>query len=282
MKNVIWIRKPISPSTKLAATLLFIVLILGVWFFLTTADKPENRIISRNVLPNPVDIVKAFPALIKGTTDAGVFEWKKSLLYATWLSFKREFISFLIVLGLSLPLGIFMSCQKTVKSFFYPMLVVGTFIPIAALIPLTQAIFGIEEKQKIIFLTLGMFFVALGLVIKEMEEVDDIYLQTAYTLGFSQMQSIFLVNFPIALPRIWKHFSSVFGLGWGYIIFAEMVNSGGGDAVNGIGWLFISRQRRFQIEDMYAIFFVIIIFAFLFSWLFKLLGNKIFKHEKVL
>ncbi len=280
MRKVLWVRKPITPSGKLAATLLFIVILLGIWFFLTTAEKTEDRIISRNVLPNPVDIIKAFPALIRGTPEVGQFEMKKSLIYATWLSFKREFLSFLIVLLISIPLGIFMSCHKTVRSFFYPMLVVGTFIPIAALIPLTQAIFGIEEQQKIIFLTMGMFFVALGLVIKEMDEVDDIYLQTAYTLGFSQLQSVFLVNFPAALPRIWKHFSSVFGLGWGYIIFAEMVNSSGGDTVNGIGWLFISRQRRFQIEDMYAIFFVIIFFAFLFSFIFKKAGTILFKHEK--
>ena len=115
---------------------------------------------------------------------------------------------------------------------------------------------------------------------KEMDEVDEIYLQTAYTLGFSQLKTIFLVIFPTALPRIWKHLSSVFGIGWGYIIFAEMINTGGGDIVNGIGWLFIARQRRFQVADMYAIFFIIIFLAFLFSYLFKVIGYAIFKSER--
>jgi len=173
-----------------------------------------------------------------------------------------------------------MSCSNKARAFFMPLLIVGSFIPIAALIPLTQAIFGIGELQKIIFLTLGMFFVLLGLVMKEMDEVDEIYLQTAYTLGFSQLKTIFLVIFPTALPRIWKHLSSVFGIGWGYIIFAEMINTGGGDIVNGIGWLFIARQRRFQVADMYAIFFIIIFLAFLFSYLFKVIGYAIFKSER--
>jgi ABC-type nitrate/sulfonate/bicarbonate transport system permease component len=122
--------------------------------------------------------------------------------------------------------------------------------------------------------------VLLGLVIKEMDEVDDIYLQTAYTLGFSQLKTVFLVIFPTALPRIFKHLSSVFGLGWGYIIFAEMINTSGSDTISGIGWLFLARQRRIQIADMYAIFFIIIFFAFLFSFIFKLIGRTIFRQER--
>lgn len=280
MQRKIWVRKPINPAQKMLFGAFCIIVVLAIWFIFTTADKPENRLISRNVLPNPLEILSAFPGLVTGTSGITGFVWEKSLFYATWMSLRREFVAFLVVLLLSLPMGIFMSTNSRFRAFINPLLVVGTFIPIAALIPLTQAIFGIGEFQKIIFLALGMFFVSLGLIIKEMDEVDDIYLQTSYTLGFSQLQAVFLVNLPAALPRIWKHFSSVFGLGWGYIIFAEMVNSAGGDVVNGIGWLFIARQRRFQVADMYAIFFIIIFFAFLFSWLFKIGGKILFKYEK--
>lgn len=280
MQKKIWIRRSITNSEKIIFSLIAIAVVLSLWFVLTSADKPENRIISRNVLPNPIDIVKTFPEFAKGTGKDGGFVWKKSLFYAVWISLSRELISFFLVILFSLPIGIFMSCSARIRSFFIPLLIVGSFIPIAALIPLTQAIFGIGELQKIVFLTLGMFFVLLGLVMKEMDEVDDIYLHTAYTLGFSQLQTIFLVALPTALPRIWKHFSSVFGIGWGYIIFAEMINTGGGDVVNGIGWLFIARQRRFQVADMYAIFFIIIFFAFLFSYIFKGIGYVLFKSER--
>ncbi len=278
MKKEIWIRKEIDPWQRFLLGALFVTAFLILWFVMTSAPTVEQRIISRNVLPNPVDIVKTFPQLVMGTPEG--FVWKKSLAYAIWLSLSRELIAFFVVCALAIPLGIFMSTSIRVKAFFMPLLIVGTFIPIAALIPLTQAIFGIEELQKVVFLALGMFFVLLALVIKEMDEVDDILLQTAYTLGFSQLQTVFRIIFPTALPRIWKHLSSVFGLGWGYIIFAEMINTGGGDTVNGIGWLFIARQRRFQVADMYAIFFVIIFFAFLFSWLFRLTGRILFKHER--
>ncbi len=277
-KKKIWIRKEIDPWQKILLGAVFVVSFLILWFILTTAPTVEQRIISRNVLPNPVDIVKAFPQLIIGTPEA--FVWKKSLFYAIWLSLSRELLAFTVVCGLSIPLGIFMSTSHKVRSFFNPMLIVGTFIPIAALIPLTQAIFGIDELQKVVFLALGMFFVLLALVIKEMDEVEGTLLNTAYTLGFTQLQTVFRVIFPTALPRIWKHLSAVFGLGWGYIIFAEMINTGGGDQVNGIGWLFIARQRRFQVADMYAIFIVIILFAFLFSWLFQLSARILFKHER--
>ncbi|HOJ64188.1 MAG TPA: ABC transporter permease subunit [Spirochaetota bacterium] len=280
MQKKIWIRREISTFQKFIFGAIGISIILIIWFILTTASTPEKRLISRNVLPNPVEIIKTFPSLIKGTQTPGNFEWKKSLFYAIWLSLSRELIAFVIVIIIAMPLGIFMSVNNKIRSLFMPSIIIGTFIPIAALIPLTQAIFGIGELQKVIFLALGMFFVLVGLVMKEMDEVDDIYLHTAYTLGYSQLQTVFLVILPIALPRIWKHLSAIFGLGWGYIIFAEMINTAGGESVNGIGWLFIARQRRFQIADMYAIFFIIIFFAFLFSYLFKLVGYLIFKHER--
>lgn len=280
MQMKIWVRKEISFKKKILLEILCIVSVLIIWFIFTTADKPENRLISRNVLPNPIEVLQAFPSLISGTSGEGEFIWKKSLFYAIWVSFSRELLSFILVILLTFPLGIFMSVNHSIRAFFYPLLVIGTFIPIAALIPLTQAIFGIGELQKIVFLSLGMFFVLLALIIKEMDEVDDILLQTSYTLGFSQLQTVFLVVFPTALPKIWKHLSSVFGLGWGYIIFAEMINTGGGDVVNGIGWLFIARQRRFQVPDMYAIFFIIIFFAFLFSYIFKVLGKILFPYEE--
>ncbi len=282
MQKRIWIRKELSKANSFLFGLLGICSILVIWFILTTAPTPEQRLISRNVLPNPVEIIQAFPSLIKGTQAANKFEWQKSLFYAIWISLSRELIAFIVVIILALPIGIFSSVNNKIRAFFIPSIIIGTFIPIAALIPLTQAIFGIGELQKIVFLAFGMFFVLVGLIIKEMDEVDEIYLQTAYTLGYSQLQTIFLIIFPIALPRIWKHLSAVFGLGWGYIIFAEMINTSGGDIVNGIGWLFIARQRRFQIADMYAIFFVIIFFAFLFSYLFKGLAYLIFKHERKL
>lgn len=274
--NKIWIRKKISTPKKIVIGFIGILIVLAFWMSITTSPNP---VMSPNVLPHPLDIVKAFPGLVKGTSESG-FIWEKSLFYAIWISLSRELFAFIIVLGIALLIGIFMSCSSVIRAFYMPFLVVGSFIPIAALIPLTQAFFGIGELQKIIFLSLGMFFVLLGLVMKEMDEVDDIYLQTAYTLGFTQLQTVMLVNFPIALPRIWKHFAAVFGLGWGYIIFAEMINMGGSDFVNGIGWLFIARKRRLQIPDMYAIFFVIIFFAFLFSYLFNAISWLLFKHER--
>lgn len=279
MKDRIWIRRDLPDWQKFVLGALCIAVILGLWLSVTTPDGDGNRVISRNVLPNPLEVVGAFPVLTLGTTTPGEFDWEKSLFYAAGISLSREGMAFLVVLVLALPLGIFMSASGKVRSFVYPLLVVGTFIPIAAIIPLTQAFFGIGELQKIIFLALGMFFVLLGLVVKEMDEVDGIYLQTAYTLGFSQLKTVFLVMVPTAMSRIWKHLSAVFGLGWGYIIFAEMVNSSGGNSVSGIGWLFLARQRRNLTPDMYAIFFVIIAFAFLFSLLFRLTGKKLFPHE---
>ncbi len=343
----IWIRKSIPTYIKIIMGIIFIIILLSLWIFVTTIKSPRqkisitdfeeiikkinfqsdkekllanytrddaqkiyllknkqlnkdkielveilkssgyyktdfpNPIFSPNVLPHPLDILKSFPRLVLGINESNSnFQFNQSLLFAVWVSLRRELISFLIVIIFAIPIGVLMSCNNHIRGFIYPLLIVGSFIPIAALIPLTLAFFGIGEEQKIIFLCLSMFFVMLGLIMKEIDEVDDILLNTAYTLGFNQIQTIIYVLLPTALPRIWKHFASIFGLGWGYIIFAEMINTGGEDAINGIGWLFIARQRRFKVDEMYAIFFIIIIFAFIFSYLFKLSSYILFKYER--
>ena len=47
------------------------------------------------------------------------------------------------------------------------------------------------------------------------------------------LRLVALLLFPIARADIWDHLRGVYGVGWGWIILAEVVN-----AENGLGYLF--------------------------------------------
>ena len=79
-----------------------------------------------------------------------------------------------------------MGTFPAVKHFFASVLDPLRFLPISALVPLFIVWFGIEETQKIMFLFVGTVVYLLPLVVEAVEEVDDVYLQTATTLGATQ------------------------------------------------------------------------------------------------
>ena len=69
--------------------------------------------------------------------------------------------------------------------------------------------------------------------------MPDRYVETATTLGASRAQVIGKVLVPLALPDIYKSLRSLFGMAFGYIMLAELIN-----AEHGLGYLLSTSQRR--------------------------------------
>ena len=83
------------------------------------------------------------------------------------------------------------------------------------------------------------------------------YVETAQTLGASSRQVIAKVLIPLALPDIFSSLRSLFGLAFGYIMLAELVN-----AKFGLGFLLMTSQRRALTEHIFAILILIGLLAF--------------------
>ena len=215
------IRKSIPRWQYVCLALSPLLIGLGLWWALTRGA-PEERVISRTILPSPVEVAVSFGDLWFGSKT------QKPFIYQVRTSFVRVCLSFVIAAALALPIGFSMGAFARVRSFFNPIALAGGYLPIPALVPLTMSIFGTDERQKIVFLSIAFFVYLLPLVVVAVDKVDGVYLQTAYTLGANTWQAFTKVLVSISWEDVYRALRQGFGVGWSYILLVEMLVLDGG------------------------------------------------------
>jgi len=116
--------------------------------------------------------------------------------------------------------------------------------------------------------------VLLPMVFKTVADVPSAYLDVARTKGATQWQQVTRVLFPIARADIWDHLRAVYGVGWGWIIMAEVVN-----AENGLGHMMDMGERRGHMDSYFAIVVVIICIAVICDQIWKYTGQWLFPYR---
>lgn len=242
-----------------------ILALLGIWWALTSGPTPESRVLSPTILPNPLEVVQSFQSL-----------WfDRALTRNAGVSFLRVVAGFLVGVAIAFPLGVMMGSFTKVKAMFGPLAVFGAYLPIPALVPLTLSLFGTGERQKVAFLGLAFVIYLLPLIVDAVDSVDEVYLKTAYTLGASRMQVVRKVLLGVAWPDVFQSLRLGFGIGWSYIILAEMVDIG-----RGLGGIIIISQRRGPREHIYLVLLVIVAFAFLTDKVWGWVGRRLFPYRE--
>lgn len=259
------VRKDIPIKTSSLLTISFIVLLFSGWWSMTKGDRVEDRVLAPLILPSPVEVAQAFPKL----------HFEQGLVRNVFVSWKRVSTGFSLAVILALSLGVCMAAFPAVSSFFRPLALIGSYVPIISFIPLTMAWWGGNETQKVGFLFIACFVVLLPLVIKSIINVSPSYIDVAKTKGATQWQLVKDVLVPVAMPDIWDHLRGVYGVGWGWIILAEVVM-----AQNGIGYLMAASERRGQTASIFAIIIVIVLVATICDKIWKTVGTMLFPHRR--
>jgi ABC-type nitrate/sulfonate/bicarbonate transport system permease component len=242
-----------------------IVVILLVWAMMTAGAEPEKRIISPTILPSPLEVVASF----------GSLWFERALTRNLAISFGRVLLGFGVAVAITFPLGVLMGAFTKIKAAFTPLSVFGAYLPIPTLVPLTMSLFGTGETQKVVFLALAFGIFLLPQVVASVDAVDDVYLKTAYTLGASRLQAVNKVLLAVSWPDIYQALRLGFGVGWSYILLAEMVDIG-----KGLGGIIIISQRRGPREHIYLVLLIIVAVAFLTDKLWQLGGKLLFPYRE--
>jgi len=246
-RDLMTLRNDPPPMVRRGLGALGIVLVIFVWWLLTLGATPESRTISPVLLPSPGEVLSSVPVLFR----------ERGLIESTVATLKRVLSGFGLAILVGVPLGILAGSYRLFDAVTGPLSLFARNIPVAVLIPLTILWFGIDETQKTMFIFIAtapfVFFSAARAVI----DVHERYVETAQTLGASSRQIVTKVLIALALPDIFSSLRSLFGLAFGYIMLAELVN-----AKYGLGYLLMTSQRRALTEHIFAILILIGLLAY--------------------
>jgi NitT/TauT family transport system permease protein len=243
-----------------------ILVLLGLWW-LATAGEPEQRMINPTAMPSPSETFDSLHDL-----------WfERALTRNTFVTLRRVLLGFLLACLVGIPLGILCGCFGPVQAFFLPLTIFGRNIPLAALIPLTFAFFGIGEAQKVMFIFIACVMFIVGDTATAVRDVSQRYVDTAYTLGAGRRQTILKVLVPLAMPAVFNSLRLLFGLAFGYIMLAELVKFG--SEAGGLGDIIRVSQRRGQAEHIWLVLIIIPILALGIDKLLQVIQQGLFPHR---
>jgi NitT/TauT family transport system permease protein len=259
------VRSQLPYSKGLGLTAVFLGVVLLVWWFVTRGE-PGERMVQALILPSPMEVLRSFVPL----------HMEQGLVRSAFTSWLRVTTGFSLAALVAIPLGVYMATFAPIAAFFRPLALTGAYVPIVVFIPLSMTWFGTGETQKIGFLFIGCFVALLPLVIKDIADVPSAFLDVAVTKGASQWQLVRHVLFPVAQANIWDHLRGVYGVGWGWIIMAEVYVR----PQYGLGALIGVSERRSQTDAIFAIIIVIVLIAVACDQLWRLGGDLLFPYRK--
>jgi ABC-type nitrate/sulfonate/bicarbonate transport system permease component len=264
--SLLALRFPPHPMTRrlVGAGALGVVVLL--WWLATTGLRSEDRLISPIILPSPAEVVRSFPSLLN---DRG-------LLQSIAATLKRVLVGFGLAAAVGVPLGIVAGSWRVVEAAGAPLALFGRNLPVAALIPLTILWFGIDETQKVMFIFIACVPFIYSDAVAAVANVPDRYIETAQTLGASSLQIVRKVLVALALPDIFSSLRHLFGLAFGYIMLAELIN-----ARHGLGFLLMTSQRRGLSEHIILILVIIGLLAYAIDRLLFWLQRGLFPYRIV-
>jgi ABC-type nitrate/sulfonate/bicarbonate transport system permease component len=259
------LRQPASIPRRVIAGGLCLVLIMLLWQMLTRG-RVEDRVLP--MVSSPAETINSFHELWFDR------ELSRNTIVSLWRIVKGFGLAALI----GVPIGIICGTWPIVNAFLAPVTVFGKNVPMSAMVPLTLIWFGTDERQKVMFLFIAcVAFVVLDSA-RAIKDVHEQYVQSALTLGASKPQVTLKVLIPLALPDIYASLRLLFGLAFGYIILAELVQSP--DDLGGLGKLIDNSQRIGPREHIYIILMLIALMAYVLDRILQFVQSKLFAYRE--
>jgi NitT/TauT family transport system permease protein len=245
------LRGELDQRTSMSVSALGFLLLLVVWQAI-----PTLGLIPQSLLPTPTTVLASFKEL----------HFEDYLVRNCLYSLRLNMLGYVEAIAIALPIGFIVGLFPLFRSMAEFMMKASRFVPLAAATGLFISWFGIGDNMKVQFLAVSIIVYLLPVVVQRIDDVENVYLQTAFTLGANKWQTITSVFLPAVLSRVWKDISVLVAISWTYITIAEALNMTGG-----VGALAVQSARQSRVDKVFAVLFVIILIGViqdkLFSWL---------------
>lgn len=218
------------------------------------------------LLPSPIMVVKSFKELIS----------EDDLIGNTFFSIKLNLFGYIVAIILSVIIGFILGLVPLFRGLFSKLFDSFRFIPLTAVTGIFIMWFGLGSEMKISFLAFGIMVYLIPVVVQRIDDVNEVYLQTVFTVGANYWQTIKSVFVPFTFSKLIDDIRVLTAISWTYITITEMLNKGGG-----IGELIWTAKRQSRIDKAFAILIVIVIIGIIQDRLFVFLDKILFPHKYV-
>jgi ABC-type nitrate/sulfonate/bicarbonate transport system permease component len=239
-----------------------IAFIFILWLLLTLGTTP---LIPSGILPSPLKVIAAFNDLVM----------ENDLVVNLTKSYALNIGGYLKALLWSLPVGFLIGLFPLLRGMFLQIVNAFRFVPLTAVTSLFIVWFGIGTAMKMNFLAFGIFIYLVPTIIQRIDEVDDVYLTSIYTLGANKWQTFRHVYWPSVMSKLSDDIRVLTAISWTYIIVIENIGSNGG-----IGFLMLGpTARQGRVDKLFALLIIVILVGVFQDKLFRFIDKMIFPHK---
>jgi NitT/TauT family transport system permease protein len=241
---------------KTLISLIVPIIIIIIWALLTT----YTGIIPSYLIPSPHDVFVAFEALLFNGT----------LFSDTIDTLTRVLLGFVVAAAVAIPIGIIIGWSKTVENYLSFTIGLLRPIPPIAWIPFAILWFGLGLGSAIFVIFVGSVFPILINTADGVKRIDKVYVESAYTLGANQYQTLRKVVVPAALPNIITGLKVGMGIALMCTVAAEMIGSN-----NGLGYLILTATSMLDSASAIVGMLTIGLIGLGFEYIFSRMERKI-------
>lgn len=181
----------------------------------------------------------------------------------------RVFAGFLIGTAFAVVLGSVVGFYEKAEQLFDPMIQAFRSIPSLAWVPLFILWMGIGEPSKVTMIAVGVFFPVYLNVVSGIGGVDRKLIEVGKMYGLSTLQLIRRVILPASLPSFLTGLRSGLGLGWMFVVAAELMG-----ASTGLGYLLVLGQNTLSPETILASIILFAVVGKISDWILKTVEQK--------
>jgi NitT/TauT family transport system permease protein len=217
--------------------------------------------------------VKTYPGVFLGNNEPSILEGlKNNIMWHTWQSVKLNFTSYVEAIVIAVPLGLIIGLFGPIRAMTERWVTGFRYLPITAFQSIIISWFGVHHLAMSQFLTLGVLVYLLPMVVQRVDEVEQVYLDTAKTCGASRWQRIRTIIIPLIAAKLSEDCKNLVPITWTYIVIAEGFNL----SLGGLGAMIGTYAKASRYDQVFAGVSIFLVVGFIQDTTWSWMNRKLF------
>ncbi|WP_137790381.1 ABC transporter permease [Bacillus sp. E(2018)] len=216
---------------------IFIGSILPIILLIAWEIAARTGLLAAHLLPAPTVILEKIISMYQDGTLFGHIS----------ITLTRVFLGFAIGTVAAVVIGAIVGYAKTAERLLDPLFQAIRSIPSLAWVPLFILWMGIGEPSKISLIAVGVFFPVYLNIVAGIQGVDRKLIEVGRIYQLTPYQLTKRIILPAALPSFITGMRSGLGLGWMFVVAAELMG-----ASEGLGYLLVVGQNTYSPDTVIA------------------------------